>query len=280
MNTPAAVDVDGFGNLYIADSDNGTLRKVEAEETSLSFADTNVGQTSATQTVTIRNAGAANLDFSDATFDNNAFATVGGTCGSTPVAPGSSCTAELAFTPNAAGKITGTATITTNAANSPHLATLSGTGVGVAVSTSTALATSPANQADVGSTVTLTAVVSAESGTPTGSVSFLDGETTLGTSSLSNGTAVLEISSLAEGQHSLTAHYLGNEGFLESTSNAVGLTLAQPSQDTPDYTLTASPSSLTIPRGQSGQATITLTPLHGFTGTVTLSCGSLPIGMT
>jgi subtilase family serine protease len=44
----------------------------------------------------------------------------------------------------------------------------------------------------------------------------------------------------------------------------------------PDFTLSASPTSLTIRRGYSGTSTITVTPLNGFTGTVTLSATAPP----
>jgi subtilase family serine protease len=46
-----------------------------------------------------------------------------------------------------------------------------------------------------------------------------------------------------------------------------------------DYTITASPSSLSIMPGYSGKTTLTVTPVNGFTGTVTLSA-SAPAGFT
>jgi hypothetical protein len=46
------------------------------------------------------------------------------------------------------------------------------------------------------------------------------------------------------------------------------------------YTIAATPSSLTIPTGLSGQATLTITPLNFYQGTVTLSCGQLPANVT
>jgi hypothetical protein len=46
------------------------------------------------------------------------------------------------------------------------------------------------------------------------------------------------------------------------------------------YAMTASPTSLSIPRGQIGQATIILTPANYYQGTVTLSCGSLPTNVS
>ena len=46
------------------------------------------------------------------------------------------------------------------------------------------------------------------------------------------------------------------------------------------YSLQVYPGELTLSSGQSGSAKFTLTPIGGFKGTVTLSCGPLPIGVT
>jgi hypothetical protein len=48
----------------------------------------------------------------------------------------------------------------------------------------------------------------------------------------------------------------------------------------PSFTLSASPSNLSIAQGSSGTSTITVTPVDGFTGSVTLSTSSLPTGVT
>lgn len=42
------------------------------------------------------------------------------------------------------------------------------------------------------------------------------------------------------------------------------------------FAITANPASLTIPRGQSGQSTITITPSNNYQGSVTMSCGQMP----
>ena len=47
-----------------------------------------------------------------------------------------------------------------------------------------------------------------------------------------------------------------------------------------DYILTASPSSVPIGQGQSGTSTITVNPLGGFSGSVTLTVSGLPTGVT
>src|SRR5207302_2015896 len=49
---------------------------------------------------------------------------------------------------------------------------------------------------------------------------------------------------------------------------------------TPNYTLSASPSSVTMNQGGNGQSTITVTPQNGFSGNVTMSTSTLPSGVT
>ena len=90
--------------------------------------------------------------------------------------------------------------------------------------TTTSLVTSP-NPSKVGQAVTLTATVvtvAPATGVPTGTVTFRDGLTTIGTATLgANGSASIVVSTLAAGSHSLTAAYGGSANFLASTSAAV-----------------------------------------------------------
>ncbi len=90
------------------------------------------------------------------------------------------------------------------------------------IDTTTSLATTP-NPSAYGQSVVFTAGVSPSSGTgtPTGSITFLDGATVLGSSALdSNGLATFSTSSLSIGTHSLTAQYSGDGVFAGSTSSA------------------------------------------------------------
>src|SRR6267142_1253289 len=48
----------------------------------------------------------------------------------------------------------------------------------------------------------------------------------------------------------------------------------------PNYTLSASPTSLSITQGSGGTATVAVTPLNGFSGSVSLSASGLPSGVT
>jgi hypothetical protein len=123
--------------------------------------------------------------------------------------------------------------------------------------------------------VTFTATVaSATTGTPTGSVQFLDGATALGSMPLNGiGVATLTSSSLAPGTHSITAQYSGDTNFTGSVSPAVS---QQVLPATPDFSIAASPSSATIHAGGSATYTFTVTPLNGFNQAINFSCSGLP----
>jgi len=94
--------------------------------TSLTFADQDVGTTSAAQSVTLGNTGTATLHI-DSIATTGDFAQVS-TCGSS-VATGANCTINVTFTAPSVGNFTGTLSITDNAAGSPQSVSLSGTGV-------------------------------------------------------------------------------------------------------------------------------------------------------
>jgi len=93
----------------------------------------------------------------------------------------------------------------------------------------TTLASSLANPSVSGQAVTFTATVTAKSpgaGTPTGTVTFKNGPSTLGTGTLnSSGQATFTISTLAVGPHSITASYGGDANFSGSTSSKLTQTV-------------------------------------------------------
>src|SRR5205814_9942701 len=77
------------------------------------------------------------------------------------------------------------------------------------------------NPSTYGAGVTFTTTVSG-SGTPTGTVTFKDGATTLGSASLNGiGQAAFTTSSMTAGTHSITAVYGGDSTFSASTSAAL-----------------------------------------------------------
>jgi len=96
---------------------------------------------------------------------------------------------------------------------------------GGAVATTTTLGVSP-NPAASNTPVTLTATVAGGGGTPTGSVSFRDNGSLIGTVSLNgSGVATLVTSSLAAGSHSVVATYNGDTNFAASSSSPTNVTI-------------------------------------------------------
>jgi hypothetical protein len=95
----------------------------------------------------------------------------------------------------------------------------------------TSAVTSSLNPAPFGQSVTFTVTVSAASpgsGTPTGSVTFKDGTTTLATKSLDgSGKATYSTSSLSKASHSITAVYAGDTGYNTSTNSPALAQLVQ-----------------------------------------------------
>lgn len=83
--------------------------------------------------------------------------------------------------------------------------------------TTTSVASS-LNPSTYGAKVTFTATITSSGGTPTGTVTFKNGSSTLGTGSLSSGKATFATSALAVASHSITAVYAGSGNFAGSTS--------------------------------------------------------------
>lgn len=146
-------------------------------------------------------------------------------------------------------------------------------------STTTALSAS-ATSITAGQSVTFTATIAPQSGsgTPTGTVNFLDGTTTLGNGTLnSSGVATFSTSALATGTHSITAAYQGDATFAASTSSAVSV---QVTSTPPDFSVSASPASQSVTPGQGTSFTLTLTPSNGFNQSTTITCAGAPTGAT
>jgi hypothetical protein len=145
------------------------------------------------------------------------------------------------------------------------------------IGTTTALSAS-ASQITAGVSVGFTANVSPASGTgtPTGTITFLDGGTQIGTSVLTAGSAQFATTALSSGAHNITASYPGDTNYTSSNSNAASVTVSAAPQA--DYTLTSSATALTIDAGSSGSINVTVTPEKGFKSVVTFACAGLPAG--
>ena len=132
------------------------------------------------------------------------------------------------------------------------------------IATTTTLGASP-NPSDYGQPVTLTATVTASTGTPTGTVEFFDGVASLGTATLgAGGQAVLVTSTLPVGTRSLTAEYAGDANFLGSLSapliQTVNPRLVVCNAATFAGLLATAPPGSTITFGCDGTITLAGTP--------------------
>jgi hypothetical protein len=110
--------------------------------TSLTFSDQDVQTTSATKTVTLSNTGNATLTLSSIV-SNSAVFDVTDNCGGARVA-GANCTLFVTFRPTTLGLASSSLAITSNAAGSPHMVTLSGVGIPTGIPVCTLTANPPA----------------------------------------------------------------------------------------------------------------------------------------
>jgi hypothetical protein len=127
-----------------------------------------------------------------------------------------------------------------------------------------------------GQPVTLTAMVG--SGLPlhvaTGTVTFFNGTTAIGTAKVpKSGTVIFVTHKLAAGTNSLTASYSGDTVLTPSVSAPVLETVA-------DYIVQLVPPTITVKEGHSGSITLDLIPQGGFTNPVQLACSNLPTDVT
>jgi subtilase family serine protease len=115
----------------------------------------------------------------------------------------------------------------------------------------------------VGTSVTFTATV--KPSTASGTVSFYNnGSTTaIGTGTVSSGTATFSTTSLPTGTNSIVGTYSGINA--TSTSSPVTVTVTGP------FNMTPSPSSFTLPAGQTATYSISVAPVSGFIGTVSFT---------
>lgn len=134
--------------------------------------------------------------------------------------------------------------------------------------------TSSQNPQALGQSVTFTATVSSTAGTPTGMVTFSDGNTSLGSENLASGMASYTTSSLGAGAHSITAQYSGDANFSSVTSQAL-------SQSVEQFGIgPATGSSTTASGTPGGSATFQLSVIPPATGSVSFSVTGMPTGFT
>ena len=141
------------------------------------------------------------------------------------------------------------------------------------IGTTVGVTASP-NSITSGQQVTLTAAVAPSvknSVQPTGTVSFLDGSTTLGSGPLANGTAMLTSTLSTPGTHNIAASYSGDANFVAGTSPSSAQVVVT------DFSLSPANSSLSVSAGGTATTNITVAPVGGaFSSAISLSCAGVP----
>jgi hypothetical protein len=151
--------------------------------------------------------------------------------------------------------------------------------INVSSDTTTTTITGGPNPATQGSPVTFTATVTGQFAPPTGTVTFLNGSTPIGTATLASSGAITSsatftTSTLPVGTDQITASYGSTLNFQASSSPPFAETITP--QANPSFTLTVAPQTLNIGVGYSGTVAVTITASGGFSAPVNLSCGPLP----
>ncbi len=225
---------------------------------------------SATLTATVNGGGTSPTGA--VTFVVGSGSSVTGTC--TSASGTESCTASYPTT----GLSAGSNTITVSYAGDVNYLAQTGTGtLTLAAAPTITTVTSSLNPSTFGASVTFTGKVTSGIGTPSGSVTFLDGTVTLGTGTLNaSGVATFSTSVLSVSTHSITVAYAASGNFAASTSTALGQTVAKATA----YSNALSTSNASPSFGTSVTFTDTLATLAGVapTGMVTFYNNGTIIG--
>ncbi len=206
------------------------------------------------------------------TFDDGATTLGTGTLNGSGVATFS--TSALALNSHSITAVYGGDTNFTTSTSTAASQTVDQDGTGSTVSSS-------ANPSVFGQSVTFTATVTADSpgsGTPTGTVTFDDGMTTLGTGTLDgSGVATFSTSDLGVGPHSITAVYDGDANFPTSASSALAQTVGQ-AATTATVAASANPSEFDQPATFTATVTANAPGSGTPSGMVTFEDGSATLG--
>lgn len=124
-------------------------------------------------------------------------------------------------------------------------------------------------------TILVATVLSGTGPTATGTVTFTNGTTTIGSAPLdASGIATLN-PNLAPGNYNIVASYTGDTDHNASASQPVSV-----SGTATGFTLAVTPASVSMKATQNASVTVALASSAGFTDTIGLGCASLPAGVT
>jgi hypothetical protein len=141
------------------------------------------------------------------------------------------------------------------------------------IATATSLGTS-ATAGTNPQTVLIATVIGVSGPVPTGTVTFMNGTTAVGSAPLdANGVATL-IPDLSNATYSIVASYSGDSIHSPSASPAVSVS------GTPTgFALAVNPPTITLASSQNSTVTVTLQSNAGFADTIGFGCGTVPAGV-
>jgi large repetitive protein len=143
-----------------------------------------------------------------------------------------------------------------------------------AIATTTSLGTG-ATAGPAPQTVLIATVVGTSGPIPTGTVTFTNGATVIGTATLdSTGVGTL-LPDLAPSSYNLTANYSGDSLHSSSSSSAVKV-----SGIPTGFGITVNPSTITMATSQNSTVTVSVQSTNGFADTIGFGCGTMPAGLT
>lgn len=257
---PSDVQLDSAGNLYIDDYSNERIRAVGVVKATptvgLSLSPTSVvyGAENATFSATVPT-GSSTVTFSNGSgWTSGALAVTGGTV-----------TSSISNATWAAGSYTISAAY---AGNAEYQATTTPATFTVTKATPTLSVTSSDLTVSYGSSVTFTATISSGA---TGSITFLDSGSSIGTGTISGTTATFTTTTLAVGTHTITASYAASTDFNAVTSSSIAQTVTKA---TPTLSVTSSGT----PAAPGASVKFTATISSGPTGTITFYDSGTSIG--
>jgi hypothetical protein len=263
---PQGVAVDGNGNVFVADTFNNAVKKLDfVDPPSLSFAATTVGSQSSDspQSVTVSNVGNADLTFPVPLAGNNPGVASGFTLdGSTTcprlstisaagtLAAGTSCAYGVDFIPVAAGTVSGSMVLTDNNLNAagPSYATQSISLSGTATGQAPAITQNPSSQkVTAGSSATFTA---AATGIPTPTVQWqvsTDGGGKFSSISGATSTTLSFSTTASQNGYQYRAVFTNSVSSVPTTASTLTVNVAP--------TITVNPSNQAVPAGSTATFT-------------------------
>ena len=270
--SPQVVTLTGTGAAAAA---------VTLTPTSLTFASTTVGSTTAAQVVTVKNSGTAALTLTSETLTGTnatSFLISANTC-TTSLAAAASCTVSVEFKPAAAGALTASLSIADNAIGSPQTVSLSGTGAAAAAPAITLTTASIAFPATVTAGTSVAQVVTVKNtGTAAATISSIALGGTNATSFVEIGTCGTSLAAGASCSVYVAfkpASAAALSGTLSVTDNASGspqtVTLTGTGTAAPVLTLTATTLAFPTTTHATTSAAQTVTLTNGTTTTINLS---------